>query len=360
MHHRVRSRPIVLLSLLLAAACPEPRAPLQVIRLELSGDTVLTPYGDVSEAVQVAPDQFIVLAPQDRAVTLADLRRHRIAPFAGRAARELEQPYDIFRSGDSLYVADWLRRRLTAWSLTGQPAGSLPAVDRFRGAIPRARDAEGRWYFELRPLPGPDGSGNRDSAAIVRTSPSLEGEDTVARLAPPDLVEVVSDGRRRLERRLLSGQDRWGVLPDGRVWVARVGTSRVDWRGSDGRFIQGQDLPDRVLPVTEADREVFLARFEPALRPTVSQIPFAAVKPPFDDALTDPDGIVWVVKNRAIGDTVRHYQLVNQDGRQIGEASHTGLGRLLAVGDSLALVGEPFAEGTRLLLFRRAAAPATP
>jgi hypothetical protein len=61
---------------------------------------------------------------------------------------------------------------------------------------------------------------------------------------------------------------------------------------------------------------------------------------------------VWLVKNRAIGDTTRNYQLVDRTGHLVREASHPGLGRVLALGDGLALVGEPFANGVRLLLFR--------
>lgn len=355
MHRPAAIRFIPLLALLLVPACSEPRAPLGVVRLEPTGDTLLTPYGDVARAAVLGPGRFVVVAPQDRAVSLADFTRHRLSSFAGPSARELEQPYDLFRSGDSLYVADWLRRRLTSWSLAGALGGAHPAVDLFRGALPRARDAAGRWYFELRSPPGANGSGNRDSAAIVRAPPDMRGMDTVVRLAPPDLVEVLAEGRRRLEHRLLSGQDRWGVLPDGSVWVARVVQNRVDWLSPDGRLAEGEGLPDRVLPVTEPDREVFLSKFEPGLRSTVAQTPFAAVKPPFEDVLTDPDGILWVVKNRAIGDTIRYYQLVDRGGRHIAESSHGGLGRMLAVGDSLALVAEPFADGTRLLLFRRAA-----
>jgi hypothetical protein len=185
--------------------------------------------------------------------------------------------------------------------------------------------------------------------------------DTIARLAPFELAEVMANGRRRLERRLLSGQDRWDVRPDGTLWIARIGHNRVDWRDATGRVTVGRDLPDAVLPVTQNDRDLFLARFDPALRPTVAQTPFVVIKPPFENALTGPGGLVWLVKSRAIGDTVRNYQLVDPSGRLVRTAAHAGFGRVLALGDSLALVGESFEGGVRLLLFRLpAAAPAGP
>ena len=47
------------------------------------------------------------------------------------------------------------------------------------------------------PPPGRDGSGNRDSAAVLLASPGFERLDTVARLSPLDLAEVVGDAGRR-------------------------------------------------------------------------------------------------------------------------------------------------------------------
>ena len=345
----VRPRLLAALSLLLLAACPAPEAPVASLQLGAARDTLVAPFvGEVSGAAWLEGRRWVVLSPQDRAVRVVDFDKHTLAPFPPGAARELSQPFHLFRAGDSIYIADWERRRVTGWTLAGIAAGAVAAVDRFRGALPRERDAAGRWYFELRPPPGPDGAGNRDSAVIARTD--LTGPtDTVARLAPFDLVEVLSEGRRRLERRLLSGQDRWGVLPDGTVWVARVTDNRVDWRGPTGPVVHGPQLPDRVLPVTENDRDLFLNRFDPGLRPTVAQTPFAAIKPPFEDAVAAPDGALWLVKSRAIGDTLRYYQVVNRRGGLAAEVSHPGLGAIVALSPTHALVAEPFAQGVRLL-----------
>lgn len=353
---RVPVRLLLGLSVLLAA-CPAPKPAVVAWNLEPTGDTIVAPYGDVTTAVWLDGTRWAVIAPQDRAVSVADFAKHALSPFTPVQAKELKQPFHLFRAGDSLYITDWLMRRLTSWSLAGAIGSAMPAVDALRGALPRDRDASGNWYFELRPAPGPDGSGNRDSAAILRVAGGTGRLDTIARLAPFDLVEVQSDGRRRLERRLLSGQDRWGVLPDGTLWIARITQNRVDWRDPSGKVTDGDELPDPVLPLTENDREIFLNKFDPGLRPTVSQIPFTAIKPPFENALTAPDGLVWLVKNRAIGDSIRNYQVVDHAGHLVQTVSHRGLGRLLALGGGYALVGEPFEGGMRLLLFR-ATAPA--
>jgi hypothetical protein len=331
--------------------CARARPPVHAVRLRSTADTVITPFGDITDAAWLGGLRWVVIAPQDRAVSVADFGRKSLSRFGGGQARELDQPFGLFREGDSIFVADWLHRRLTSWSLEGRLGGSLPATDALRGALPRARDSAGRWYLELRPLPGPDGRGNLDSASVLRASRDLSHADTIARLAPLDMVEVLSDGRPRLERRLLSGQDRWGVLPDGSVWVARVMQNRVDWTDPSGTTLRGDELPDRVLPVTQNDRDIFLSRFEAGLRPTVSQTPFAAIKPPFDAALAGTDGRVWLVKSRAIGDTLRNYQILDRAGKLDAETHHPGLGRILALGAGYALVGEPFAGGVRLLLF---------
>lgn len=336
---------------LLLSACPAPPPAVETATLAPSADTIIAPYAaEIADAAWLEGERWVVIAPQDRAVDAIDFGRRRLAPFAA-SRRELSQPFHLFRAGDSIYIADWQRRRLTAWSLGGTLGSVLHSSDHFRGALPRARDLAGRWYFELRPPPGTDGSGNQDSAVVVRTG--LDGpSDTVARLAPFDLAEVISDGRRRLERRLLSGQDRWGILPTGAVWVARVSNNRVDWRGPQGTVYGGPDLPDRVLPIMEADRELFLNRFDAGLRPSVAQIPFAAIKPPFEAAVTDPAGGLWLVKSRAVGDTVRRYQVVDTLGQLRGEITHPGLGRVIALSDRDALVAEPFDRGVRLLRFR--------
>jgi hypothetical protein len=332
--------------------CTEARPSVPALRLAPTADTLFAPYGEISGAAWLGAGQWAVIAPQDQAVGVADFQRQTLTRFGGRQARELEQPFHLFRRGDSLYIADWFRRRLTRWSLTGRLGGAYPALDAFRGALPRERDGDGAWYLELRPMPGREGRGNLDSGAVVRLRHDFSGGDTVARLAPDDVTEVVSDGRRRLERRLLSGQDRWGVLTDGSVWVARVTENRVDWRSAAGEVTRGPVLPDRVLPVTQNDRDLFLLRFDPGLRPTVSEIPFAAIKPPFEAALVSPEGQLWLVKSRAVGDSLRTYQVIDARGTLVSEVSHPGHGRILALGDGYALVGEPFAGGMRLLRYR--------
>ncbi|MGH7703897.1 MAG: hypothetical protein ACREMO_12450 [Gemmatimonadales bacterium] len=333
-------------------ACAKPRVPVPAIDLRATGDTLQLSFVAIPEAASLPDGRWVIVAPGERQVAIADLATRKIIPIGGVKSAEYRQPFSIFRFGDSLYVGDWGLQRTTVWTPAGKLVGSVPAPSGLRGVLPEGRDAEGQFYLELAPRPGPDGSGNRDSAVVLRASADFSRVDTVARLAPIDLAKVTGDAGRRFERRVLSGKDCWGVLPDGTVWVARVYQNRVDWIARQGRVTPGAPLPDRVLTVTEADREVFLRQFPEELRATAEQLPFALVKPPFEAAHTAPDGNVWLEKSRAIGDSVRSYQVVNRLGVLVREVRHPGRGHVIALSGTMALVAEPFESGERLVTYR--------
>jgi hypothetical protein len=336
-----------------AAACASPRqATYPEASFPPPGDTILTPYVNVPVGAWLGGRRWVVVANEFDEAALLD--------FAARSRRtlnspglEVKNPFGVFATGDTAWVTDWALRRATRWTADGRPAGAIPAPDPLVGALPAARDAAGRFYFEVKPEPRRDGSGNRDSAAIVRADAALARFDTVGRLSPLDLAEVRDRGTRRFERRVFSGQDRWGVLPDGVIWIARVFPNRVVWIGADGRQVRGQDLPDRVYEVTNADREHFLLQFPEELRTTAERLPFAPIKPPFENAIAGADGAVWLEKSRAAIDSVRRYHVVDRAGRLARiVVLPSRQGHVIAVGDSLALVAEQWLEGVRLMEVR--------
>jgi hypothetical protein len=190
--------------------------------------------------------------------------------------------------------------------------------------------------------------------------PELSHFNSIARLAPLDIAEVVGDAGRRFERRVFSGVDRWGVLPDGSLWVARVYNNRVDWRDPNGKWTKGQPLPDRVLEVTRYDRELFLRKFPRELRGTAQELPFAALKPPFEAGLTSPAGEVWLEKSRAPADSSRRYHVVDRRGRLVREIRLQGQGRILALATDAALVAEPTPDGIRLIQLKLASGAGGP
>jgi hypothetical protein len=330
-----------------ACAAPEPEAP--ALELVLAGDTLATPYSEVTAAAWLGGSRWAVLAPGDEAVAIVDFGTKALTRLRGPSSKALRNPSNLFVADDTLYVGDWGLRRLSLWTPSGRLIRSIPAADVVRGTLPRARDQAGHFYLDLYPKPGRDGSGNRDSAAVVRVDTAFRRADTLARLAPLDIAEVQGDAGRRFERRVFSGVDRWGVLPDGSLWLGRVYDNRVDWREPNGRWSRGQPLPDRVLEVTRYDRELFLRKFPPELRLTAQDLPFAAIKPPFEAGITDARGDVWLEKSRAPADSSRRYHVVNRQGRLVREIRVPGHGRILAAGVNSVLVAEPTTDGIRLI-----------
>ena len=348
------------MSAALLGACGDAKPDAPVIELATSGDTVTTHDSDVTGAAWLGGDRWAVLAAPNETAAIADFSTRRISQLGAGRAGDLRNPTTLFVAADSLYVGDWGLRRTTVWTMEGRLVRSVPTSDAIRGSLPQARDAQGRFYADLFPRPGPDGSGNRDSAAVLRTDAAFTTADTIARLAPLDVAEVVGDAGRRFERRVFGGVDRWGAIADGSLWVARVYENRVDWRTPDGRWSRGQALPDRVLEVTRYDRELFIQGFPPELRATAQQLPFAPIKPPFEAAFTGAGDRVWLEKSRAPADSVRIYHVVNREGRLALQVHLPGRGRILGVSDNAALVSERTADGTRLLRLALPESPATP
>jgi hypothetical protein len=330
-----------------------------VATLAAGPDTVQTGYTEITSGAWLRGDRWAVVAPADESAGVVDLGTRRLTPLTAGKKSALRNPSTLFRSGDTLYLNDWGLRRTTLWSLDGRYLHEVPSSDAARGVLPQGRDAAGRFYYEIAPRPGPDGGGNHDSAAVLRSGADPVRLDTIARLAPLDITEIQGDAGRRFERRVFSGNDHWGVLPDGSLWVARVYDNRVDWRDPAGRWSRGEALPDRVLEVTRYDRELFLRKFPPELRATAEQLPFAAIKPPFEEALTSSSGEVWLEKSRAPADSVRRYHVVGRDGGLVREVHLPGTGRIIAVGGADALVSEPTRDGARLVRFRVPVAAAT-
>lgn len=336
---------------ILLAACGDPPPPAPIVELRAGPDTVSTGYAEIADAEWLGGDRWAVVAPLDVTVGVVNLDRRQVAPLGGDGTKEIRNPSIVFVAHDTLYVGDWGLRRVSLWTRDGRLVRGLPAPADARGALPKARDQAGRWYLELKPAAGPDGSGNRDSALVVAAGAGFERLDTAARLAPLDLAEVSGDAGRRFEPRALSGTDHWGVLPDGSLWVARVYENRLDWRDLDGAWVEGDPLPDRVLEVTQYDRELFYQKFPPELRATAEQLPFAAVKPPFEAGFTSPAGTVWLEKSRAPADPSRRYHEVDRAGRLIREIRVPGTGRIVAVSAERALVAERVTDGTRFIGF---------
>lgn len=341
---------------LLGAACASPPPPPEPVNLAPAADSVVTPWTDVTEATWLGGRRWAVLAPGHAELRVADFERGTLEPLAGAGRDAFRQPYAIFRALDSLHVADWEARALTTWGLDGRMGGRTPAPPESRGVLPAARDGQGRYYVELRPVPGPEGRGAADSTLVLRLRVG-GGADTVAALAPVELAEVATDRGRRLEARVFGGRDAWGVRPDGTIWIARVGQNRLDRVGPDGQARRGPLLPDPVLQVTQVDRDLFVESHPPEMRRSAAGLPFAELKPPFERAFADPAGTIWLEKSKVVGDTARLYQLLDAEGGLARIIRVDGFGRVRGASPERALVTR-FADGRMVLFEHPLPAPA--
>lgn len=316
-------------------------------------DSVALPYSYISDAVHLGGNRWGFVAPNERVAVIADLDSDSFLVLGGTRHEQYQEPFAIFRTGDSLYVNDWGKRSLTIWSLNGEFGRAIPAAAFVNGALPRARDSQGWFYSAVYPPARSDGSGNRDSAYIVSLSRDMRTADTLARLAPPDIAEVVGQGgSRRFTPRAMSGRDEWGVLPNGTIWIARINQNRIDWRTPDGEWHQGDPLPDRVLTVEEEDRQRFLTQFPEELRADAAQTPFAIIKPAFESGFADSDGKVWLVKSFSLYDSTRATQVVDSEGRLSRQLEYRGYGRVAGTSGDRVLVAEMSDQGHRLLVYR--------
>ncbi len=338
-------------------ACGEGRVAVPVVTLPATPDTLVAPFTLVTAAAALGEGRWAVLAPDQELVAIVDFRAGSVDTLGGGRHRAYRNPLTVFAAHDALYVSDWGLRRVTVWDRAGRLTDSFPAFASLRGAMPTAADRQGSLYSKVPPR---GRTAAFDSAAVVRTPPDGSMPDTVAALAPLDMVEVSGERGSRLERRILSGEDVWGVRPDGAVWVARVRENRVSWFTTDGRRRDGPLLPDRVLPVTQRDRDQFLEEFPPALRSTARKLPFAAIKPAFVAGMTAGDGTVWLERSRAEADTAQQYQVIDSIGQLIRTVHIPGWGRLRAVGSDAALVAEPLNGRVLLLQFGLGAGSAEP
>lgn len=347
---RTGSRRNLAIAVLAVTACGPGRAvaPLEEA-LSLPSDTLEAGWGQLPLAASLGNGRWVVVAADWDAAVIADFARKTVTPLGGAKQTAYRHPFRVFVAFDTIYLADWGKRRTTVWSADGALLDSIPAADALRGGLPSGKDTAGHLYYEVKPDPGRDGRGNADSAAIVKVPPSLARFDTVERLAPLDLKEMRRERSNRFERLILSGNDLWGVWPDGTIWIARLLRNQLIGRAPAGQTTRGPELPDPVYEVTQADRDRYLQGFPADVRPKETDFPFALIHPPFLSAFMAPGETIWLEKSKPTLDSVRRIQILSRTGDLTRVLRLLGEARPIAVAEATLLVAEQFARGVRLM-----------
>ena len=346
--------------LLLAACGPGVARDAPFEMLALPTDTLEVPWTNLPSGAWLGGARWALVASDWNAAAVVDFPARTITPLGGARQQAYTNPSALFAIGDTIYLYDWGKRRTTVWTGDGRLIDSMPVANPLRGAALRGRDGAGQLYYEVRSSPGRDGSGNRDSAAIVRSPRDMARFDTVARLAPVDVREMVRENSSRFERQIFSGDDLWGVWRDGTVWIARLLRNQIESVQPDGRVSLGPELPDPVYEVSRADRERHLQGFPPDLRPKEGDLPWALVFPPFVAAFAGPEDRLWLEKSKTVLDSLRTIHVLSRTGDLLRSLRLLGQVRLIGVGSESLLVAEQFERGVRLMQVRIPVAPVTP
>ena len=215
--------------------------------------------------------------------------------------------------GGRIWALDPMQQRLLSWELDGTPA-SVVTFPQVIIASANATDTLGNIYYEQPSTTGfvvtgqeADSTRSQDSTWVYRISPPAPGRDTIARLFEVGWETMrFGGGVARLRLDYITA-DRWGVLPDGTVWVARGQENRVDRRLPDGNWIIGTPRPWTPVKTTEADKR-FLRGFRGAGTAPDSLVrPMVETKGPFSDAVASADGEVWLRTHQPAGYTTERY-----------------------------------------------------
>lgn len=331
--------------LLLAAGCGGPPAH-SVPSTTLTGatDSLTIPDLDISGAVPLGMDRWAILSQFSNTVKVVDWGHHTVRPL-GRPGIDYLHPSSITAVGGILYVTDWGKRQLTAWGADGKLALAIAAPASLGGLLPTARDGDGWLYAESR-------SGQLDSGRVLRWRIGAAHPDTVAQLAPYTMQEVNGPQGRRLVRQIYSGNDIWGVLSSGAIWVARVTKNRLDQRDVAGHWREGPPLPDPIYPVTRFDKDYFIEGFPEDQRQMAGALPFAPVKAPFDGAFVEDDSIIWLQSSRSLTDSIRTYKVLDRNGAFAHEVRLKNARRILGAHGGTLLVAEQLDPGKGFKLLR--------
>jgi hypothetical protein len=226
-------------------------------------------------------------------------------------------------AGDTVALVDFAATRTTLWSRAGKPLRVLTLKPVAGTAPVLVYDTVGHGYkIDYQTMLGgePGVSRRADSVPVLRIHLADGKVDTVAHLAAPAFGKAKFGEQEQEAAMVFAPNDFFGVLADGRAWVARGKENRVDWRSTDGAWSSGARRQYQAQPVTQADRDRVLAQVREQGKqygmPQELRIeyPFAETKPPFDFALGRPGGEVWLQRPRSVEAAPLVYDVYDRKG----------------------------------------------
>jgi hypothetical protein len=317
--------------LIAAAACADSRA---AARSDLKIEAKLpVTFAQLSNVVELTDGRIAFADTRQRLFLRADFKTGKVDTIgtrvdtlpAGAAASVYKFPgWVAHLAGDTVALVDFAALRTTLWTESGQPIRVL-ALPPAGGTTPvLAYDQDGFGYkTDYQAILGgaePGSPVRPDSMSVLRFELATGRVDTVAQLAAPEYGNAKFGEQTQQVAKIFGPNDVFGVLPDGRLWVARARQNRVDWRGPGGVWLRGKPHDYTPIPVTDADRQRVIAKIREqgkgrGLPDTLAlEWPFAEHKPPFETGMGRPAGEVWLQRPLAHEGASAVYDVYGTDG----------------------------------------------
>ena len=177
-----------------------------------------------------------------------------------------------------------------------------------------------------------------DSSVVALVDRATGRSDTVATLrigvrraqarpatGPDGRMTAVS-----ISRVPLNSQEEPVLFADGWLAIARLEPYRVDWRSPDGQWIRGAPLPFRPVPMSDRERDAYIANHRWARNAT----DWPETAPPFDMSplLSSPDGRLVIARLPSADNPDTRYDLIDRRGVSTGQLLLAANERILGFG----------------------------
>jgi hypothetical protein len=250
-----------------AAACASSNPSKPGIKLEAR---LPSTFAQLSNVMELNDGRVAFADTRERLLLVGDIKTGKLDTLGTRAdSLAPDAAPALYRfpgwlahlGGDTLALVDFAALRTTLWSEKGEALSTLHLPEVAGHTPVLVYDKAGFGYKpDLTPILGGAEPGIRpvlpDSIPLLRIQLTTGRVDTVAHLAAPEYGDATFGEQTQRVAKIFSPNDVFGVLPDGRLWVARGHDNRVDWRGPGGVWIRGKPRDYPRIPVTDADRDL--------------------------------------------------------------------------------------------------------
>lgn len=316
---------VLLATIVGSISCSEKRAPTSVPVVAIGLVLGAIPVGNEPYILEVGASRVAVTMMGLGAVLLHDFDSGRTDTVGrgGGGPGEFARAGQVVEWGvDRFAVLDPVLRRATVFRIAGvvDTLVPFPVSHATEAAIPHVSEV---WV-------SPGGAPVRDSVPLLRLAATSSPPDTLGLLGePPRRFLPLGNVGLNLSAEY-AARDIWGILPDGRVCIARGEDNRVDWIGPHSALARGVPRAFPVIRTVAADRQLLDGLPAPKILDSVER-DMAAIKAPFQDVRAGPKGDLWFWMNQPAGYATELYSVLASDGSERIRVTLPGAHKIIAV-----------------------------